>query len=77
MEKKRKMPKVVMAASVAVMGMGLFSTLGNEARATGGGGGNVCYNTITTLDGSQVRYCGTCDWVMNSKKAPFSGSSEC
>lgn len=35
MEKKRKLPKVVMAVSVAVMGMGLFSSLQNEARATG------------------------------------------
>ena len=37
MKNKNKMPKVVMAASVAAMGMGLFSALGNEARATGGG----------------------------------------
>ena len=40
MEKKRKMPKVVMAVSVAAMGMGLFGALQNEARATGGGSGS-------------------------------------
>lgn len=33
--KKNGIPKVIMAASVAAMGMGLFSTLDNEARATG------------------------------------------
>ena len=37
---KKKMPKVIMAASVAAMGMGLFSSLQNEARATGGGSGS-------------------------------------
>lgn len=42
MEKRRKLPKVVMAASVAMLGMGLFSTLQNEARATGGGGSSKC-----------------------------------
>lgn len=35
MEKKKSMPKVIMAAGVAAMGLGLFSTLQNEARATG------------------------------------------
>ena len=42
MEKKSKMPKVVMAVSVAAMGMGLFGALQNEARATGGGKGVCC-----------------------------------
>lgn len=48
MEKKRKMPKVVMAVSVAAMGMGLFGALQNEARATGGGKGVCCKNLDTS-----------------------------
>lgn len=53
MEKRRKLPKVVMAASLAAMGMGLFSTLGNEARATGSGD---CYQKMKYCDGTMTLY---------------------
>lgn len=39
------MPKVVMAVSVAAMGMGLFGALQNEARATGEGATVACKDT--------------------------------
>ena len=69
------MPKVVMAVSVAAMGMGLFGALQNEARATGGGGsycqhnidgdsgiGTYCSNNVCkdlTGQGSNAGPCGT------------------
>lgn len=56
MEKKSKLPKVVMAASVAVMGMGLFSTLENEARATGGSC-DLC--KVTNSGGAVLFSCET------------------
>ena len=35
-----------------------------EALASGEtGGGKVCYNTITSKEGSRVFYCPACDWV--------------
>ena len=35
-----------------------------EALASSEGSGDrKCYNTITTQEGSQIRYCGTCNWV--------------
>ncbi|WP_137402136.1 hypothetical protein [Echinicola rosea] len=37
MKKKRMLPKVVMAASVAAMGVGVFQTFDAEAQTTGGG----------------------------------------
>lgn len=54
MEKRRKLPKVVMAVSVAAMGMGLFSTLQNEARATGV---SKCYKNINTSTGGLTDFC--------------------
>ncbi len=38
---------------------------------------NTCYNSITTKEGSQVRYCGTCTYVENSTYTTFSGTSSC
>lgn len=48
-----------------------------EALADGeGSGSNTCYNTITTMEGSQVRYCGTCTYV-NGTASWVSGKSTC
>lgn len=34
-----------------------------EALAQGeSGGGSKCYNSITTKEGSQILYCGTCKY---------------
>ena len=55
MEKKRKMPKVVMAVSVAAMGMGLFGALQNEARATGGSA--RCYHQLNTETSGKADFC--------------------
>ena len=49
MKKTRKMPKVVMAASVAAMGMGLFGALQNEAHATGASA--KCYHNVAQTSG--------------------------
>ncbi|MFR9502521.1 MAG: hypothetical protein SNJ28_08360 [Rikenellaceae bacterium] len=38
---------------------------------------NTCYNSITTKEGSQVRYCGTCAYVVNSTNTLFSGTGSC
>jgi hypothetical protein len=38
---------------------------------------NPCYNTITSLDGHQVRYCPSCSFIDNSKAAWFSPQSKC
>ena len=45
--------------------------------AVAGSGGNTCYNTITSLDGHQVRYCPICDFVDDSKAAWYSWSDDC
>ncbi|AWW31232.1 hypothetical protein DN752_14485 [Echinicola strongylocentroti] len=37
MKKKRRLPRVVMAASVAAMGVGVFQTIDAEAMTTGSG----------------------------------------
>ncbi|UCS95055.1 hypothetical protein KZP23_08610 [Echinicola marina] len=42
MKKKRTLSKVVMAASVAAMGVGVFQTFDAEAQTTGGGAGYMC-----------------------------------
>jgi hypothetical protein len=41
-----------------------------------GGGGNTCYNTITTKDGVQTLYCGTCTYISGAPSW-VSGSSTC
>ncbi|UCS95058.1 hypothetical protein KZP23_08625 [Echinicola marina] len=42
MKKKRNLSKVVMAASVAAMGVGVFHSIDAEAQTTGGGFGYMC-----------------------------------
>jgi hypothetical protein len=55
------MPKVRMAATVAVMGMGLFSTFENEARATGGGPFTVeCFSQSIAHAEFDYYDCGDC-----------------
>lgn len=51
MEKKESMPKLHMNAGVAAMGLGLFSTLQNEASATGGRATIECSDTERVGEG--------------------------
>ena len=46
------------------------------ANSETGGGKRVCYHTITSKEGSQVRYCQTCDWV-DGTSSWVSSTSEC
>ena len=45
----------------------------------GGGIGvvNYCFNTITTAPGHQVRFCGTCQWVMNARATALAQRRTC
>jgi len=48
-----------------------------EALADGeSGGGDLCYNSITTKRASKVLYCGTCTWV-DGTSSFFSGTGKC
>lgn len=48
-----------------------------EALASGEGtGSKTCYNTITTMEGSQVLYCQTCSWVPGTPSW-ISGKGKC
>lgn len=48
-----------------------------EALANGEAGGTkTCYNTITSKEGSQVRYCATCTFI-DGAASWVSGSSTC
>lgn len=40
-------------------------------------GKKPCWTCIKTKNGSQVRYCGTCDWVDNATDCIFTLESEC
>lgn len=42
-----------------------------------GTGENVCWDTITGADGVQTRYCGTCDYVSNSKPSFWASKGKC
>lgn len=46
------------------------------ADGEGGDGGQKCWKTITSKEGSQVLYCGTCSWVSGTFSW-VSGSSTC
>jgi hypothetical protein len=48
-----------------------------EKAIAGSGTGGTCYNTITTQEGSQILYCGTCSWVMDSTNSWVSSTSTC
>lgn len=37
----------------------------------------TCYNTITSQDGCQVRYCNTCEYLDNSTKTWYAPSDKC
>jgi predicted secreted Zn-dependent protease len=45
--------------------------------AVAGSEGTTCYKTITEKVGSQIFYCGTCSWVMNSTYSWVSGTGTC
>ena len=48
-----------------------------EALANGESGGNrTCYKSITTMEGSQIFYCQTCDWVPGTNTW-YSGTGKC
>ncbi|RNC63289.1 NVEALA domain-containing protein [Proteiniphilum sp. X52] len=48
-----------------------------EALAQGeSGGGNKCYNSITTKEGSQILYCGTCKYEPGTNTF-WSGTGTC
>lgn len=48
-----------------------------EALADSEGGGEICYNSITTVEGGQyVRYCGNCKVILG-KPAFLSGTGLC
>ncbi len=45
--------------------------------AYAGSGNNVCYNTITSASGHQVRYCPGCQFINNSAAPWYAPSSNC
>lgn len=48
-----------------------------EALANGESTGKrKCYNSITTMEGSQIFYCQTCSWVPGTNTW-YSGTGEC
>lgn len=42
----------------------------------GSHGTGTCYNSITTMEGSQILYCQTCTWIAGTKSW-FSGKGKC
>jgi hypothetical protein len=48
-----------------------------EALASEGSGNKDCWDTITTAVAQQVFYCGTCDWIKNSKPSVYSKKKKC
>lgn len=53
-------------------------TLANiEALASGESGTGICYNSIQTLAGSKILYCGTCTYIDNSTNSPGSSTGIC
>lgn len=63
---------LLLVAIIALKGLSPKATTANmlidenvEALTTGESGGKAktCYNTITSKDGSMVRYCPTCTFV--------------
>ena len=53
-----------------------IEALADDPLETEVGEGMKCYNSITTADGRQVLYCGSCQWV-SGKPTLFSGSGTC
>lgn len=47
-----------------------------EALANGEDGGKRCYNTITTKEGVQTLYCGTCTFI-DGTPTWYSGKGKC
>lgn len=47
-----------------------------EALASSESSGRTCYNSITTMTGSQILYCGTCSYVSGTASWT-SGTSKC
>lgn len=47
-----------------------------EALADSEGGGELCYNSITTKDGEYVLYCGSCA-IVKGDPLWFSGTGFC
>ena len=48
-----------------------------EKAIAGSGNDTVCYNSITSLQGSQVRYCPSCTFIDGSKASWYSPKSNC
>lgn len=54
------------------------AALAQTSSSGGEGEGELtCYYTITTSEGHQVRYCGTCSFIDNSAASWVSGSGKC
>ncbi|WP_192348901.1 hypothetical protein [Algoriphagus sp. Y33] len=86
-----KLNKIVKMAAVGIFFMALlmnvklsltdpFINMDNDALAqssSSGTGQNSCYNTVTYMEASQVRYCGSCSFINNSTKSWVSTSGKC
>lgn len=68
----------------AIISAGAFSFIGSGNQVYGqatvepiGSETTPCWNCIKTKNGSQVRYCGTCDWVDNATDCFWTWESKC
>ena len=89
MMKKNFIKVAFVAAFASIAGYGVYTSqqkvemsdlaMANvEALANGEdeGGKKTCYNSITTMEGSQIFYCQTCSWVPGTNSL-FSGKGKC
>lgn len=71
---------IILAGTFSFMNSGsqVFGQASVEPVPGGGEGEEKpCWNSITTKNGSMVRYCGTCDWVNNATDSWYTWESSC